>query len=58
MSQGSESSQASSLSFQQFVNYVLKQEKKLSLVFRNVDAGHQGRFKKFKEKKEILEDIF
>ncbi len=45
MDQGSGSSNASSLSFQQFVDYVLKQEKKLSLVFRNVDASHQGRMK-------------
>ncbi|CAF2454935.1 unnamed protein product [Rotaria sp. Silwood2] len=42
--QGSGSSNASSLTFQQFANYVLKQEKKLSLVFRNVDAAHQGKF--------------
>ncbi|CAF2036588.1 unnamed protein product [Rotaria magnacalcarata] len=42
--QGSGSSDASSLTFQQFADYVLKQEKKLSLVFRNVDAAHQGKF--------------
>ncbi|CAF4109534.1 unnamed protein product [Rotaria sp. Silwood2] len=42
--EGSGSSNASSLTFQQFANYVLKQEKKLSLVFRNVDAAHQGKF--------------
>jgi solute carrier family 25 phosphate transporter 23/24/25/41 len=35
---------ASSLSFKQFVSYVLKQEKKLSLVFRKLDASHQGKF--------------
>jgi hypothetical protein len=46
MDQGSGSEHSSSLSFQQFVDYVLKQEKKLSLVFRNVDASHQGRIKK------------
>jgi hypothetical protein len=34
---------ASSLSFKQFVSYVLKQEKKLSLVFRKLDASHQGK---------------
>ncbi|CAF3462704.1 unnamed protein product [Rotaria sp. Silwood1] len=42
--QGSGSSKASTLTFQQFADYVLKQEKKLSLVFRNVDAAHQGKF--------------
>lgn len=50
ISQGSESSHASSLSFQEFVNYVLKQERKLCLVFRNVDAGHQGRLEKCTKK--------
>ncbi|CAF0972126.1 unnamed protein product [Adineta steineri] len=35
---------SSSLSFAQFVNYVLKQENKLSLAFRNLDASHQGKF--------------
>jgi len=34
----------SSLSFKQFANYVLKQEKKLSLVFRKLDASHLGKF--------------
>ncbi|UJR23030.1 hypothetical protein I4U23_026056 [Adineta vaga] len=41
---GTGSSDASSLTFQQFADYVLKQEKKLSLVFRKVDASHQGKF--------------
>jgi hypothetical protein len=50
MDQGSGSEHASSLSFQQFVDYVLKQEKKLSLVFRNVDASHQGRMKNQRKK--------
>ncbi|CAF1367495.1 unnamed protein product [Adineta steineri] len=44
INQGAGSSDASSLSFQQFADYVLKQEKKLSLVFRKVDASHQGKF--------------
>jgi Ca2+-binding EF-hand superfamily protein len=44
MNQGSGSADASSLSFQEFANYVLKQEKKLSLVFRKLDASHQGKF--------------
>lgn len=34
----------SSLSFEQFIDYISKQEKKLSFVFRNVDASHQGKF--------------
>ncbi|CAF1356183.1 unnamed protein product [Adineta ricciae] len=38
------SADASSVTFQQFADYVLKQEKKLSLVFRKVDASHQGKF--------------
>ncbi|CAF0849929.1 unnamed protein product, partial [Rotaria sordida] len=42
--QGSGLSFQSSLTFQEFVDYVLKQEKKLSLVFRHVDAAHQGKF--------------
>ena len=37
------STDASSVTFQQFADYVLKQEKKLSLVFRKVDASHQGK---------------
>lgn len=41
------------MSFQQFANYVLKQEKKLKLVFRNVDADQHGRAN---ERRQILID--
>ncbi|CAF0941266.1 unnamed protein product [Rotaria sordida] len=44
MDQAGESPTSSSLSFKQFANYVLEQEKKLCLVFRKLDASHQGKF--------------
>ncbi|UJR25868.1 hypothetical protein I4U23_007218 [Adineta vaga] len=44
IAQAGGSPDSSSLSFKQFTNYVLQQEKKLSLVFRKLDASNHGKF--------------
>ena len=46
------------MSFQQFADYIWKQEKKLSLVFRNVDDSHQGKMRKMQHEEKNFDDDF